>query len=468
MLAFLHYFNSGLLASVPQISERIRIYLGPFEAELKEAIGIGAITALEICDRISGYLQEALDQLHDSGDSEQVLVSMKEKGLIPLRRLQADYPDLADAFWKQFSVRRGCGPNIKYPTEQSVSRVRPLIKVNDTDAFCPSVNDLYTAILIVGEAALLGSPARDRFLRARDKALEQEARIIISAFLRPTASVWCEVYETPDSQFEHDIVVVDDDLCLVIEAKAAPPVEPFRDPDRAFVRLRDAFRADRGIQKAHDQANRVISKLRAGHAVPLYDVRGREIACLEPDKFELSVGICVTRDDFGALATNLTLLLERDAADSYPWVVNILDLQNLAEAWSYFRLGTAEFRKYLDQRVALHGKVLSDDELDYAGYFLKHGDFRALLDVKADLVQLDPHYSGIFDEVYRHLHLGEPHVTLDQTEPVLTDLKASLIQGRPAFVGGNRKASSPRKVGRNDPCPCGSGNKYKRCCGAPK
>jgi preprotein translocase subunit SecA len=22
------------------------------------------------------------------------------------------------------------------------------------------------------------------------------------------------------------------------------------------------------------------------------------------------------------------------------------------------------------------------------------------------------------------------------------------------------------KVGRNDPCPCGSGKKYKRCCGA--
>ena len=22
-----------------------------------------------------------------------------------------------------------------------------------------------------------------------------------------------------------------------------------------------------------------------------------------------------------------------------------------------------------------------------------------------------------------------------------------------------------RKVGRNDPCPCGSGKKYKRCCG---
>ena len=23
-----------------------------------------------------------------------------------------------------------------------------------------------------------------------------------------------------------------------------------------------------------------------------------------------------------------------------------------------------------------------------------------------------------------------------------------------------------QKVGRNDPCPCGSGKKYKKCCGA--
>jgi len=27
--------------------------------------------------------------------------------------------------------------------------------------------------------------------------------------------------------------------------------------------------------------------------------------------------------------------------------------------------------------------------------------------------------------------------------------------------------TAPRaKVGRNDPCPCGSGKKYKKCCGA--
>jgi uncharacterized protein YecA (UPF0149 family) len=25
----------------------------------------------------------------------------------------------------------------------------------------------------------------------------------------------------------------------------------------------------------------------------------------------------------------------------------------------------------------------------------------------------------------------------------------------------------PVKIGRNEPCPCGSGKKWKRCCGAP-
>jgi len=39
--------------------------------------------------------------------------------------------------------------------------------------------------------------------------------------------------------------------------------------------------------------------------------------------------------------------------------------------------------------------------------------------------------------------------------------------------GGEEAAEKPaqpvkretRKVGRNEPCPCGSGKKYKKCCG---
>jgi preprotein translocase subunit SecA len=28
------------------------------------------------------------------------------------------------------------------------------------------------------------------------------------------------------------------------------------------------------------------------------------------------------------------------------------------------------------------------------------------------------------------------------------------------------KFDTTKKIGRNDPCPCGSGKKYKKCCGA--
>ena len=42
--------------------------------------------------------------------------------------------------------------------------------------------------------------------------------------------------------------------------------------------------------------------------------------------------------------------------------------------------------------------------------------------------------------------------------PVAAD-DAPVVEQRKPFVRPDRK------VGRNDPCPCGSGKKYKRCCG---
>jgi preprotein translocase subunit SecA len=52
------------------------------------------------------------------------------------------------------------------------------------------------------------------------------------------------------------------------------------------------------------------------------------------------------------------------------------------------------------------------------------------------------------------------YVHPSSTAPTVTSTAAPR-QGRPA---GRRVDKEP---GRNDPCPCGSGKKYKRCCGAP-
>jgi len=48
--------------------------------------------------------------------------------------------------------------------------------------------------------------------------------------------------------------------------------------------------------------------------------------------------------------------------------------------------------------------------------------------------------------------------------------KRELEQARMAGSGDSQQVQqvvrSGEKVGRNDPCPCGSGKKYKKCCGA--
>jgi len=41
------------------------------------------------------------------------------------------------------------------------------------------------------------------------------------------------------------------------------------------------------------------------------------------------------------------------------------------------------------------------------------------------------------------------------------------------FIGGGASSApkqpvlAPKKAGPNDPCPCGSGKKYKKCCNKP-
>jgi preprotein translocase subunit SecA len=45
--------------------------------------------------------------------------------------------------------------------------------------------------------------------------------------------------------------------------------------------------------------------------------------------------------------------------------------------------------------------------------------------------------------------------------------KADSSSTRSSTGSSSKKPASPPsgKVGRNDPCPCGSGKKYKHCCG---
>lgn len=72
--------------------------------------------------------------------------------------------------------------------------------------------------------------------------------------------------------------------------------------------------------------------------------------------------------------------------------------------------------------------------------------------------------TGEVDYVARFRYKGQKRVHHERARFARTD------QGHWQVVGGETNPrSDPRqvdKVGRNDPCPCGSGKKYKKCCGA--
>ncbi len=65
-----------------------------------------------------------------------------------------------------------------------------------------------------------------------------------------------------------------------------------------------------------------------------------------------------------------------------------------------------------------------------------------MLDAKAEYLYTLPQWDGIFSE--------------EKREEIKKEYKESKI------------VRNENKIGRNDPCPCGSGKKYKKCCGVNK
>ena len=97
---------------------------------------------------------------------------------------------------------------------------------------------------------------------------------------------------------------------------------------------------------------------------------------------------------------------------------------------------------------------------------------RILQDDDEQLVRFIPIVAGEADPAWPK----EP-LTEEKTNAMLTDIFAGAArayryfkQDRMAYARAAQRSPPHEragpKIGRNDPCPCGSGKKYKRCCGA--
>ena len=456
MVAFLNYFHQTLMATVEQMTEQIKAYLIPFDNQILQDFGISASEALTVAIWISEQLQTSLDRW-SGGDGKEVA----RMGKISYAELIREHGRMGKQFWKLFTVKRGEGRQLQYPTERTSAEKQPLIRLTDDVAMSFNLNFVFASILSTFEESLSKGSMREQYFRHRDKAAEDQVAACIKRIVGKHSSIHQNLFETPDNHHEHDIIVISGDLCLFIEVKASPLGEPFRDPEKSFTRLRHAFRSDRGIQRAYDQGNRLLDRLRDGATVPLYDQSGEEVLRLAPNDFQNAFCVCVTRHNYGPLATVLSYFLEKDDSATYPWAVNILDLETLTEAWEFYGWHAGQLKSYLSQRVQLHGHVFSHDELDYAGAFIRHCGLGELLRHNDSFVLLDPKYASLFDDIYQHLNHGGPPVHLTPVQAVV-DTVGGLVQ--PDILTTNvRLPGKPIDAGRNEKCPCGSGVKFKRC-----
>jgi SEC-C motif-containing protein len=71
---------------------------------------------------------------------------------------------------------------------------------------------------------------------------------------------------------------------------------------------------------------------------------------------------------------------------------------------------------------------------------------------------------GLVEFAARFRTEGKEHEHLE-TALFTREDGAWVYAGQEAARGQTQRRETP-KIGRNDPCPCGSGKKYKKCCGA--
>ena len=456
MVAFLNHFNQTVMATVEQLEDQIRAYLVPFDAQISKSFGISASDALNVAICIGEKLRKSLDRW--SGGIEE---EVSRVGKVFYSDLVREHGKVGEQFWKLFTVRRGGGTHLEYPTERTTAEEHPLIRLNDDVAMSFNFNFVLASILTTFEESISKGPMREQFFRHRDKTLENQVASTIKKIVGNHSLVYRNLFETPDKHYEHDIIVIDRDICLVIEVKASPLSEPFRDPERSFTRLRRAFRSDGGIQRAYEQGNRLLTLLKDGATVPLYDQNGEEALRLSPNNLHHAFCVCVTRDNYGPLATFLSYFLHKDEDATYPWAINVLDLENLGEAWEFCGWHARQLKTYLSQRVQLHHHVFSSDELDYAAAFMRGCGLGELLKDKDSFVLLDPKFSSLFDDIHHHLNSGAPPVRLTPAQ-LVTEPVGGLDE--PDRLTANfHIPEKPMVVGRNEKCPCGSDVKFKRC-----
>jgi len=361
---------------------------------------------LEKCDEDIANFPLEMQRIKDDSELQGKMKNFFENSLkvfsVPISKISDKFEsEKLDNILNVFSLKRGDAEEIIYLTDKNPIQFKSLFIDKDRIYYVAN-NSFFIAIINFLENFLYKEvKSAQKNIQNRDKKLESKTTELFKRLCSSNAEFYESAFQNANSTNEHDLVIYDNGVLLIVEAKASPPKEPMRDAEKAFIKIRDHFKSSAGLQKAFDQANSLKNRVLDDQKLTLFTKKGKLLIEIPLVEIKVIHTICVTRDDFGALGCNLNYLLDKQEGESYPWVIDIANLDSIVQAWDHLELNYSDFYEFLSQRNQLHNKVISMDELEYVGAYLKYqGGLKGFISAKADYIPLTMKNADIFDEIY--------------------------------------------------------------------
>lgn len=474
--AFVSYFDTGPLRFEEQTVDLIRTIYLPFDNEFE------AITELSIEDCLSFYFfvqrktQQSVNAVFDifkkqdaflaslqstcrnrdefeqkilsyrKNNFEQIRSALDNQNQIGILDINSEFGESkTDRLLSLFSIRREQRDFIYY-NDNNPFTAAPLCWVSDQKLFVVSSQLLINAIF-ERIASIIGNPSNsfhDAFVDKRGRIVEDCFLNVLKNLFGTHAKFHLSVCESPGTD-EHDIIVEHKDCILVCEVKSSKIRAPLFNPERSYPRIRDDFNSSSGIGYAYKQAISLIEMLSTNESVQLYENMNQSFTIHDTNKKRL-VPVVLTLSQYGGIAVNTSYLMEAQSGNPYPWVCNLHDFQNIERINRYLGKSLDDFLEYVFWRVDKHKDIHASDELDIIEAYYTKPDLR----METDPIFIMPNVGiNLIDKIYYE----EKGVPCDY---MAGEYETKRLTSAPS--------TTTKKIGRNAPCPCGSGVKYKRCC----
>ena len=481
MDAFVSYFDTGVLRYNEQTEELIKTLYSPFDDELVAICGLKTSDYIDFFNFVTEKMTDAKNRMQDAfNELQRFLASFNQYETNP-QKIEKEYQRLLN-FGRDnpetfFKLQEGFTGNNKFKKQDVIDRYgkqkgekllelfalerkerdfkyyngnnpfisHPLCWLNQDTLYAVSPQILLNAIFDC-ITDFLENP-KNKFSK---KYWKTKADIVEQEFLKCFKSVFHEdaryhmaVCEKPGTQ-EHDILIEFKNYILIAEVKASKVREPFFNPEKAYIRIKDHFFSESGIGYAYNQACILKKKIETETDLVFYEDMRKKFV-LHFIKRKNIIPIVLTLNQFGGIAINTSLLLTPEEGQSYPWVCNLHDFQNLIEILNYLKKTEDDFVEYVEWRSIKHKDIIASDELDIVEQYFtipkmkkEAGTVFIANNVKRSLI----------DKIYfEKLGLAFPDVNSEHEE-----------NNEVSTVFKSRK-----KVYPNDLCPCGSGKKSKKC-----